>query len=601
MTLAVGIDLGTSNSRIAFMDGDSPRLVPFPGGFASMPSAVAFSGGGEAVAGRRAAANAALNPENTVFSSKRLLGRHFSAGLVAEMGPRPFKISPVPFPHATVKAGGRRRFPSEAAAATLSALRRAAEMHTGEEISMAVVSIPALFDCVQRQAVLDAARMAGLGEPGLLADSAAHVLAFAMLEDTDKGVAKRKEQRVASVSLGGGFLDVTVAEYYDGVFEVKSSGGDAFLGGDDWDGRIVRFVMDEFLESTGLDLSRDPGALARLWEAAERAKIDLSYARETEILLSGISSGAPGRDLRWKVTREAFEAMTADLSDRLVKSCEGALKDSGLSPGELDCVLLSGGMAGMPGVSSRIEGIFGRRPMPGIDPDGAVALGCAMQAGVMTGCVKDLLFLDVVPLSLGVEIQGGAFESLIGKNCTIPTKRSQLFCISEDCQLAVKEFPCVGRRLANLGSYLTKGGASIPANEDASIPSNEDASIPAERNQIFSGAEEKRVAVEIHVLQGESPEASANRSLCRFWLEDVPPAPRGAQEIEVSFDIDRRGKLNVSAEALGTGERSEASVGNSLGISEEDIRRIAGEFEARREAELKSEGDSGGEARASVE
>ncbi len=519
----IGIDLGTTNSCVAVMQGGDPVVIPNQEGERITPSMVAFTESGEILVGQTAKRQAITNPENTIFAVKRLMGRKYDSPEVQrDIKILPYKIVRAPNGDAHVEIRGKRYSPPEISAMVLKKLKEAAEAYLGEKVTDAVITVPAYFNDSQRQATKDAGRIAGLNVRRIINEPTAASLAY--------GLDKKGERKIAVFDLGGGTFDISILEVGEGVFEVKSTSGDTHLGGEDFDMRIVNYIADEFMKEHGIDLRKDRMALQRLKEAAEKAKKELSTLLETEINLPFITADASGpKHLNIKLTRAKFESLVEDLVEKVVGPCQQALKDAGLTPKDIDEVILVGGMTRMPKIQEKVKEIFGKEPHKGVNPDEVVAIGAAIQAGVLAGEVKDVLLLDVTPLSLGIETLGGVFTKLIERNTTIPTRKSQ----------------------------------------------------------IFSTAADNQTAVEIHVLQGERPMAKDNVSLGRFQLVGIPPAPRGVPQIEVTFDIDADGILHVSAKDLGTGKEQSIVIKASSGLSEEEIQRIIKEAELHAEEDRK--------------
>ncbi len=528
MAKILGIDLGTTNSCMAILEGSKPRVIENAEGTRTTPSVVAFTKEGEVLVGHPAKRQAITNPENTLFAIKRLIGRKFDDPVVKrDMEMVPYKIVPAPNGDAWVEvpATGKKMAPPEISARVLKKLKEDAEAFLGEEVKEAVISVPAYFNDSQRQATKDAGRIAGLEVKRIINEPTAAALAFGL----DK---QRGDRKIAVYDLGGGTFDISIIEMADvegeRQFEVLATNGDTFLGGEDFDKRIIDYLVDEFKKDTGIDLRNDPLALQRLKEAAEKAKIELSSTQQTEINLPYITADATGpKHLNVKLTRAKLEALTEDLIEKTRQPCEMALKDAGLSAADIDDVILVGGQTRMPKVQEFVKQIFGKEPRKDVNPDEAVALGAAIQAGVLGGEVKDVLLLDVIPLSLGIETLGGVFTKLIEKNTTIPTKATQ----------------------------------------------------------IFSTAEDNQTAVTVHVLQGEREMAKDNKSLGKFDLTGIPPAPRGVPQIEVTFDVDANGILHVSAKDKATGREQSIVIRASSGLTEEEIQRMI------RDAELHAEED----------
>jgi len=503
----IGIDLGTTNSCVAVMEGGDPVVIANAEGSRTTPSMVAFTEGGERLVGQTAKRQAVTNPENTVFAVKRLIGRKFDSSEVQnDIKILPYKISKASNGDASVSVRGKDYSSAEISAMILQKMRETAEDYLGEKITEAVITVPAYFNDSQRQATKDAGRIAGLKVERIINEPTAASLAF--------GLDKKGDRKIAVFDLGGGTFDISILEIGDGVFEVKSTNGDTHLGGEDFDLRIIDYLADEFKKDQGIDLRNDKMALQRLKEGAEKAKVELSGSMETDVNLPFITADASGpKHLNIKLTRAKLEALVDDLIEKVVKPCNTALKDSGLKASDIDEVILVGGMTRMPKVQAKVKAIFGKEPSKGVNPDEVVAVGAAIQGGVLTGDVKDVLLLDVTPLSLGIETLGGVSTRLIEKNTTIPTKKSQ----------------------------------------------------------IFSTAADNQPAVEIHVLQGEREMAASNKTLGRFQLVGIPPAPRGMPQIEVTFDIDANGIVSVSAKDMGTGKEQSIKITASSGLSEEEI------------------------------
>jgi len=515
----IGIDLGTTNSCVAVMEGGDPVVIANAEGSRTTPSMVAFTEGGERLVGQTAKRQAVTNPENTVFGVKRLIGRKYSSPEVQnDIKVLPYKISQASNADAHVTIRGKEYSPAEISAIILQKMRETAEEYLGEKITEAVVTVPAYFNDSQRQATKDAGRIAGLKVERIINEPTAASLAF--------GMDKKGDRKIAVFDLGGGTFDISVLEIGEGVFEVKSTNGDTHLGGEDFDLRIVDYLADEFKKDQGIDLRNDKMALQRLKEGAEKAKIELSGSTETDVNLPFVTADASGpKHLNIKLTRAKLEALVDDLIDKVVGPCNMALRDSGFSTNEIDEIVLVGGMTRMPKVQEKVKKVFGKEPSKGVNPDEVVAIGAAIQGGVLKGDVKDVLLLDVTPLSLGIETLGSVFTKLIEKNTTIPTKKSQ----------------------------------------------------------IFSTAADNQPAVEIHVLQGEREMAANNKTLGRFQLVGLPPAPRGVPQIEVAFDIDANGIVHVSAKDMGTGKEQSIEITASSGLSEEEIEQLVKDAEMHAE------------------
>jgi len=519
----IGIDLGTTNSCVAIMEGGDPTVIANAEGNRTTPSIVAFTDGDERLVGQVAKRQAVTNPERTLYAIKRLVGRNFSdAEVQKSLEISPFKIVEGKGGSAAIEVEGKTYTPAEISAMILGKMKKTAEEYLGEEVTDAVVTVPAYFNDAQRQATKDAGKIAGLNVQRIINEPTAASLAY--------GLDKKGEEKIAVFDLGGGTFDVSILEIGDGVFEVKSTNGDTFLGGEDFDMRIVNWLADEFNREQGIDLRGDKMALQRLKEEGEKAKMELSSTTETEINLPFITADASGpKHLNIKLSRSKYEALVEDLVERTVGPCETALKDAGLSASDIDEVILVGGMSRMPKVQEKVKEIFGKEPHKGVNPDEVVAIGAAIQGGVLQGDVKDVLLLDVTPLSLGIETLGGVTTKLIDKNTTVPTKKSQ----------------------------------------------------------VFSTAADNQPAVSIHVLQGEREMANDNKTIGRFELTDLPPAPRGVPQIEVSFDLDANGILNVSAKDMGTNKEQSIRITASSGLSEEEIEKMKADAEEHAEEDKK--------------
>jgi molecular chaperone DnaK len=534
MSKIIGIDLGTTNSVVAVMEGGEPVVIANQEGGRTTPSVVAFAKNNERLVGQVAKRQAVTNAENTVYSIKRFMGRRYDE-VNEEMKMVPYKVTRSTNGDARVEISGKEYSPPEISAMILQKLKSAAEDYLGQKVEKAVITVPAYFNDAQRQATKDAGRIAGLEVLRIINEPTAAALAY--------GLDKKKDETIAVYDFGGGTFDISILEVGEGVVEVKATNGDTHLGGDNLDQRIIDWIIDEFKKDQGIDLSKDKMALQRLKEAAEKAKMELSTVQETEITLPFITADATGpKHLNLKLTRAKFESLVDDILQRSIGPCKQALSDAGVKPSDIDEVVLVGGTTRIPKVQQIVRELFGREPHKGVNPDEVVAVGAAVQAGVLGGEVKDVLLLDVTPLSLGIETLGGVFTKLIERNTTIPTRKSE----------------------------------------------------------IFSTAADNQTSVEIHVLQGERPMARDNRTLGKFHLVGIPPAPRGVPQIEVTFDIDANGIVNVSAKDLGTGKEQKITITSSSGLSKDDINKMVKEAEAhsdedkrkREEIEARNRADS---------
>ncbi len=534
MAKVIGIDLGTTNSVVAVVEGGNPTVIANQEGSRLTPSVVGFTKENEILVGQVAKRQAITNPENTIFSIKRFMGRRYDE-VLGEIKLVPYKVVKAPNGDARVEVRGKQYAPPEISAMILRKLKEAAEAYLGEKVMQAVITVPAYFNDSQRQATKDAGRIAGLEVLRIINEPTAASLAY--------GLDKKKDQTIAVYDLGGGTFDISILEIGEGVFEVKATNGDTHLGGDDFDQRVIDWIAEEFRKEHGIDLRKDRMALQRLKEAAERAKIELSSTLQTEINLPFITADASGpKHLVLTLTRAKLESLVADLIDRTIGPCRQAMQDAGVTPKDIDEVILVGGQTRMPKVQEVVKQLFGKEPHKGVNPDEVVAVGAAIQAAVLAGEVKDLLLLDVTPLSLGIETLGGVMTVLIPRNTTIPTKKSE----------------------------------------------------------IFTTAADNQTSVEVHVLQGERPMARDNRTLGKFHLVGIPPAPRGVPQIEVTFDIDANGILNVSARDQATGKQQNITITASSGLTKDEIDRMVKDAEAhaaedtrrKQEIEVRNQTDS---------
>jgi molecular chaperone DnaK len=521
MSKIIGIDLGTTNSVVAVMEGGEPVVITNPEGSRLTPSVVAFTKTGERLVGQVAKRQAVTNPENTVFSIKRFMGRRYNE-VTEEMKMVPYRVVAAPNGDVRVKIGDQEYAPPQISAMVLQKLKQAAEEYLGQPVTRAVITVPAYFNDAQRQATKEAGKIAGLEVMRIVNEPTAAALAY--------GLDKKKDETIAVYDFGGGTFDISILEVGEGIVEVKATNGDTHLGGDNLDQRIIEWIASEFRKSEGIDLSKDRMALQRLKEAAEKAKMELSTVMETDINLPFITADQTGpKHLQMKLTRSKFEQLVDDLLQKTVGPTKQALTDAGLDPSKIDEVVLVGGSTRIPRVQQIVKELFGKDPHKGVNPDEVVAVGAGIQAGVLGGEVKDLLLLDVTPLSLGIETLGGVMTTLIPRNTTIPTRKSE----------------------------------------------------------IFSTAADSQTSVEVHVLQGERPLARDNRTLGRFQLVGIPPAPRGVPQIEVTFDIDANGIVNVSAKDMGTGKEQKITITASSGLSKDEVERMMKDAESHAEEDKK--------------
>src|SRR5688500_10498442 len=527
MAKVIGIDLGTTNSVVAVMEGGNPTVIPNQEGSRLTPSVVAFTKDGEILVGQVAKRQAITNPENTVFSIKRFMGRRYDE-VLEEIKKVPYKVVKASNGDVRIEIRGKQYSPPEISAMILRKLKEAAEAYLGEKVTQAVITVPAYFNDSQRQATKDAGKIAGLEVPRIINEPTAAALAY--------GLDKKSDEEIAVYDLGGGTFDISILEIGQGVFEVKATNGDTHLGGDDFDQRVMDWIAEEFKKENGIDLRKDRMALQRLKEAAEKAKMELSSTVQTEINLPFITADASGpKHLVLTLTRAKLEALVADLIERTIGPCRQAMKDAGVSASDVDEVILVGGQIRMPKVQEAVKSLFGKEPHKGVNPDEVVAVGAAVQGAVLTGEVKDLLLLDVTPLSLGIETLGGVMTTLISRNTTIPTKKSETFTTAADNQ----------------------------------------------------------TSVEVHVLQGERPMARDNRTLGKFHLIGLPPAPRGVPQVEVTFDIDANGILNVSAKDTATGKQQNITITASSGLTKEEIDKMVKDSEANAAEDTKRKQENG--------